>query len=62
VVLNVKEKDKTARLTYVAISQIKKLLRLMFECGLNMERFQLFTNKTKESQQKILYKGSSNYL
>ena len=51
-VLNVKEKDKTAGLTYVVISQVKKLSGLMFEHGFNMEQFQSFTNKTKEAQQK----------
>jgi len=48
VVLDVKEKDKIARLTYVAISRVKKLLGLIFEYGFNIERFQLSMSKTKE--------------
>ena len=50
-VLDIKEKDKTAGLTYVAISQVKKLSGLIFKRGFNMERFQLSTSKTKEVQQ-----------
>ena len=51
VVLDVKKKDKTARLTYIVILQVKKLLGLMFKCGFNIERFQLSTSKTKEARQ-----------
>ena len=51
VVLDVKEKDKTAGLTYVAISRVKKLSGLMFERGFDMERFQSSTSKTKEARQ-----------
>jgi len=48
VVLDVKKKNKTARLTYIAISQVKKLLGLMFKHRFNIEQFQLSTSKTKE--------------
>jgi ATP-dependent DNA helicase PIF1 len=51
VVLDIKEKDKTAGLTYVAISRVKKLSGLMFERGFDMERFQSSTSKTKEARQ-----------
>jgi len=51
VVLDVKEKDKIAGLTYVAISRVKKLSGLMFERGFDMERFQSSTSKTKEARQ-----------
>ena len=47
-VLDIKEKDKTAGLTYIAISQVKKLLGLIFEYKFNIEQFQLFISKTKE--------------
>ena len=50
-VLDIKEKDKTARLTYVAISQVKKLLGLIFKRRFNIEQFQLSTSKTKKAQQ-----------
>ena len=46
-VLDIKEKDKIARLTYIVISRVKKLLGLMFERRFNIERFQLSTSKTK---------------
>jgi hypothetical protein len=48
VVLDVKEKDKTAGLTYIAILRVKKLLGLMFERRFDMERFQSSISKTKE--------------
>jgi len=51
VVLDIKEKDKTARLTYIAILRVKKLLGLMFERRFNKERFQSSTSKAKEAQQ-----------
>jgi len=51
VVLDVKEKDKTARLTYIAILRVKKLSGLMFKRRFNIERFQLSISKTKEAQQ-----------
>ena len=50
-VLDIKEKNKIAGLTYIVISQVKKLLGLMFEHRFNMERFQLSISKTKEAQQ-----------
>jgi len=49
VVLNIKEKDKIAGLTYIAISRVKKLLGLIFKRGFNKERFQLSTSKAKEA-------------
>ena len=48
-VLDIKEKDKTAGLTYIAISRVKKLSGLMFEYGFDIERFQLSISKTKEA-------------
>ena len=51
VVLDIKEKDKTARLTYVVILRVKKLSGLIFKRGFNIERFQSSTNKTKEARQ-----------
>jgi len=48
VVLDVKEKDKTAKLTYITILRVKKLLGLIFKREFNMERFQSFISKTKE--------------
>ena len=50
-VLDIKEKDKIARLTYIAISRFKKLLGLIFKCGFDIEQFQLFISKTKEARQ-----------
>ena len=49
VVLDIKNKNKTAGLTYVKISQIKKLSGLMFKHGFNKEWFQPFTSKTKKA-------------
>jgi hypothetical protein len=51
VVLDIKEKDKTARLTYIAILRVKKLSGLIFERGFDMELFQSSTSKTKEARQ-----------
>jgi ATP-dependent DNA helicase PIF1 len=51
VVLDIKDKDNTAGLTYVAVSRVKKLLGIMFECGFNQERFQPSTSKAKEARQ-----------
>jgi hypothetical protein len=51
VVLDIKEKDKTARLTYIAISRVKKLSGLIFKYRFNIERFWSSINKTKEVQQ-----------
>jgi hypothetical protein len=48
VVLDIKEKDKIARLTYIAILRVKKLLGLIFKHRFNIERFQLSISKTKE--------------
>jgi hypothetical protein len=39
VVLDIKDKDKTAGLTYVAISRVKKLSGLLFERVFNKEQF-----------------------
>ena len=36
-VLDIKERDKTAKLTYIAISQVKKLLGLIFEYRFNIK-------------------------
>ena len=47
-VLDVKEKDKTAGLTYIVISRVKKLLGLIFKYRFNIEQFQLSISKTKE--------------
>ena len=47
-VLDIKEKDKTARLTYITILQVKKLSGLIFKHRFNIERFQLFISKTKD--------------
>jgi ATP-dependent DNA helicase PIF1 len=51
VVLDIKDKDNTAGLTYVTVSRVKKLSGIMFECGFNTERFQLSTRKVKEARQ-----------
>jgi ATP-dependent exoDNAse (exonuclease V) alpha subunit len=51
VVLDIKDKDNTAGLTYVAVSRVKKLSGIMFEYGFNQERFQLSTSKAKEARQ-----------
>jgi hypothetical protein len=48
VVLDIKEKDKIAGLTYIAILRVKKLLGLMFKRGFNKERFQSSISKAKE--------------
>jgi len=37
VVLDIKEKDKIAGLTYIVILRVKKLLGLIFECKFNKE-------------------------
>jgi hypothetical protein len=37
VVLDIKEKDKIAGLTYIAISRVKKLLGLIFKRRFNIE-------------------------
>jgi len=50
-VLDIKDKDKTAGMTYVAISRVKKLSGLLFEQCFDKERFQLTTSKTKEARQ-----------
>ena len=39
VVLDIKEKDKTAGLTYIVILQVKKLLGLIFKYGFNIKQF-----------------------
>ena len=49
-VLDIKEKDKIAGLTYVAILRVKKLLGLMFKRRFNIERFQSSISKTKEAR------------
>ena len=36
-VLDIKDKDKTARLTYIAILRVKKLLGLIFKHKFNKE-------------------------
>jgi ATP-dependent DNA helicase PIF1 len=51
VVLDIKDKDNTARLTYVAVSRVKKLSGILFDCGFNQERFQPSTSKAKEAGQ-----------
>ena len=48
-VLDIKEKDKIAGLTYIAISRVKKLLGLIFKRGFNIGRFQSSISKTKEA-------------
>ena len=47
-VLDIKGRDKTVRLTYVAILRVKKLLGLIFKRGFNKERFQPSISKAKE--------------
>jgi ATP-dependent exoDNAse (exonuclease V) alpha subunit len=49
VVLDIKDKDNIAGLTYVAVSRVKKLSGLMFERGFDKERFQPSTSKAKEA-------------
>jgi len=51
VVLDIKDKDKTTGLTYVAISRVKKLSGLLFERAFDKERFQPTMSKTKEARQ-----------
>jgi hypothetical protein len=51
VVLDIKDKDNTAELTYIAVSRVKKLSGVMFECGFDKERFQPSTSKAKEARQ-----------
>ena len=53
-VLDIKEKDKIAKLIYIAILWVKKLLGLIFKYKFNIEWFQSFISKTKEVQQKDL--------
>ena len=48
-VLDIKDKDKIAGLIYVVILWVKKLSGLMFKCGFDKERFQLFMSKAKEA-------------
>jgi ATP-dependent exoDNAse (exonuclease V) alpha subunit len=52
VVLDIKDKDNTAGLTYVAVSRAKKLSGLMFERGFDKERFHPSTSKAKEARQR----------
>ena len=52
VVLDIKDKDKTPGLTYVAISRVKKLSGILFERGFDRERFQQATSKTKDARQR----------
>jgi ATP-dependent exoDNAse (exonuclease V) alpha subunit len=51
VVLDIKDKDNIAGLTYVAVSRVKKLSGLMFKHGFDKERFQPSTSKAKEARQ-----------
>jgi hypothetical protein len=48
VVLDIKDKDKTAGLTYIAVLRVKKLSGLIFKRRFNKERFQPSTSKAKE--------------
>ena len=47
-VLDIKDKDKTAKLIYIAISRVKKPLGLIFEYKFNKKRFQLSISKAKK--------------
>lgn len=46
VVLNLDKKDFAIRLSYVAISQVKKLSCLLFETSFDLERFKLIPSHT----------------
>ena len=50
-VLDIKDKNNTTRLTYIVVLRVKKLLGLIFKRGFNKERFQLSISKAKEVQQ-----------
>ena len=50
-VLDIKDKDNMAGLTYIVVLRVKKLLGLMFECGFDKERFQPSISKAKEARQ-----------
>ena len=49
-VLDIKDKDKTARLTYIAVLRVKKLSGLIFKRRFNKKQFELSISKAKEVQ------------
>ena len=51
-VLNISKKERTAGLTYIGISQVKKLSGLIFERGFDKELFNPTAGANKQARQR----------